>query len=116
MGNCLNKGAESGSIRPLITMISPLFRTTLALTLVLGLTSAGLVSAGPKKAGKADKVKQDKVKHTAPVENIFTNGEALRIQIEIPEQAIALLRRSGRAAFGRGIQEKRPTVDCTVRE
>lgn len=58
-----------------------------------------------------------KTKHPLPAEDIFTNSQVLRIQIEIPEEGMAILRQYRWEGFPAGqAEDKRPSVKATVRE
>jgi len=54
-------------------------------------------------------------KKEASAENLFTNAQLLRIQLEIPEAGMQALRETRMNAW-QGSTEKRPVVKCTVRE
>src|SRR5262245_15607889 len=55
-------------------------------------------------------------KRVPPSENIFTNREVLRIQIEIPEKGMATLREYNWRGWNGPQQQERPAVKGTVRE
>ncbi|MBI3413750.1 MAG: CotH kinase family protein [Verrucomicrobia bacterium] len=68
--------------------------------------------AGAQNAGN----KESKKKFTEPAENIFTNNQIFRLQIEIPEKGLETLRGYQFRGWGGGAQDERPSVKCTVRE
>jgi spore coat protein H len=86
-------------------------RLCASLALVILLSSVALGKPGATKAKKAGKGN-----HPQPTEDIFTNTQVLRIQIEIPDEAMKILRGYRWEGFGGGVQDKRPSVKATVRE
>ena len=84
---------------------------------MLALTAAERAPAKTPKTPKAAKTaKASKTQHLQPAENIFTNSQILRIEVEIPEEGLRTLRSYRWEGFGGGRQEKRPSVAATVRE
>lgn len=73
-----------------------------------------LVPLTQGKSPKPGSARKDSKKE-APAENLFTNTQLLRIQIEVPESGVEALRQTRMQAW-EGAGEKRPVVKCTVRE
>jgi hypothetical protein len=82
------------------------------------LVCPGLLLGKSGKSGPAKTAKTGKGKHVQPTENIFTNSQVLRIEIEIPEAGMQTLRAYNWQGFagGGGDEQKRPTAKATVRE
>jgi spore coat protein CotH len=83
---------------------------------LVALFSSPLVAKAAKSSGPKP-AKASKSKHVPPTEDIFTNRQVLRIEIEIPEPAMKVLREYRWEGFGGGGgEQKRPSVKATVRE
>jgi spore coat protein H len=102
---CLNAGDQK-----------PRMLLPIAARKILGGLAAIVLSLALAQAKPADaKAKPPKTKRVSPTEDLFTNTQIFRIQIEIPEAGMETLREYHWGGWG-GPQEKRTAVKGTVRE